>query len=723
MQSKLRQSPALREAVIVFAGFTALTLLLTLPLALRSRDHLPGDLGDPLLNTWILAWDADRLLHGLQGLWDAPIFYPATHTLAYSEHLLGVAVLVAPVQWLTGNPVFSYNVAIVLGFAIAGSGMYLLVRSLLGRRDVAVLAGLIYAFNPYRSLQITLVQVLMSGWMPIALWALHRYFATGAFRYCLALAVAFVVQGLSNGYFLFFQIIPIGIAGLVELWYRRPPIRRFILHTLVAAAIVAAALVPVALAYAQVGLTEPRTGPRTGVDLSSYFKVASINPAWHWWPKPASADGHPIDEVMLFPGLFALALAAVATVLPAPVREWRRVFGIYAAIALVAVVVSMGPEPTAWGVRLPIGGFFLLVSKTVPGFSVLRVPARLATVVLIGLAVVAAIGAARLLSSSPERCRPAILALLLLLVTVEGVPYMWFGKFEPDRSPQERTAYAWLRQSPPGIVVELPMRGAMGGMERDLTREYTYNTLLHGHPIINGHSRFSSDLNRFLIGPGSPLLEPAQSTEVARMFRAFGVRYIVLREWAYTRGGLGQAASEALSNNREDIVEHRNFGTLDAFVLATQPASPAIETRQLRPISDAILKRHASHGESELPLAFDNDPDTIWTTGRRQTGEETIEVEFDHPRSVARVQWVSRLPAWWDFPRRLRIESVDGAGNATVLFHDSILPQLIRGIEQGTLQATIAIDLGPNQSARLRLIQTSSSRRPWSIGELSVWER
>ena len=53
---------------------------------------LPGYIGDPLLNTWILAWDADRLLHGLDGFWDAPMFFPYTSSLAYSEHLLGVAI-------------------------------------------------------------------------------------------------------------------------------------------------------------------------------------------------------------------------------------------------------------------------------------------------------------------------------------------------------------------------------------------------------------------------------------------------------------------------------------------------------------------------------------------------------------------------------------------------------------------------------------------------------
>ena len=75
--------PQTTEATYVVAGFTAVTLLMTYPLLLSLSDALPSDLGDPLLNAWILAWDADRLLEGLRGVWQAPFFYPYPRTLTY----------------------------------------------------------------------------------------------------------------------------------------------------------------------------------------------------------------------------------------------------------------------------------------------------------------------------------------------------------------------------------------------------------------------------------------------------------------------------------------------------------------------------------------------------------------------------------------------------------------------------------------------------------------
>ncbi len=74
----------------------------------------------------------------------------------------------------------TYNLAFIASFVQAGAGMYLLARALTGRRDAAVLAALAYAFTPFRIAHLAHLQWLMTGWLPLSLWALHRYFATGA---------------------------------------------------------------------------------------------------------------------------------------------------------------------------------------------------------------------------------------------------------------------------------------------------------------------------------------------------------------------------------------------------------------------------------------------------------------------------------------------------------------------------------------------------------------
>ena len=148
--------------------------------------------------------------------------FPLRDTLALSEHLLGITVFAAPVVWLTGNAVLAQNLALFASYVLAGAGMYLLARSLWGRKDAAFIAAVAFAFAPHRVMHVPHLQVLMSGWMPVSLWGLHRYFATGSRRSLAVFAGAFAVLGLSNGYFLYFFSIPAALIVACELASARP---------------------------------------------------------------------------------------------------------------------------------------------------------------------------------------------------------------------------------------------------------------------------------------------------------------------------------------------------------------------------------------------------------------------------------------------------------------------------------------------------------------------
>ncbi|PYR29348.1 MAG: hypothetical protein DMF98_00005, partial [Acidobacteria bacterium] len=95
-----------RDVLRVTLLYTVLTVALTWPLARGLTRNLPGDLGDPLFVTWVLAWDATHLG---RGLWNTNIFYPHPLTLAYSEHFLAQAIQILPVYALTRNPILCYN--------------------------------------------------------------------------------------------------------------------------------------------------------------------------------------------------------------------------------------------------------------------------------------------------------------------------------------------------------------------------------------------------------------------------------------------------------------------------------------------------------------------------------------------------------------------------------------------------------------------------------------
>ena len=193
-----------------FLLYSVIALVLTWPLAAGLGRDVPGDLGDSLLNMWILSWGAEHLPHLLTGgmswtqFWDANIFHPAPLALALSEHLFGPVLQILPIYWLTGNIILCYNLLFISTFVLAGFGTYLLVYDLTGDRRAAFVAGLVYGFLPYRIASIPHVQVMSSQWMPFALWGLNRFVTNGSHNALAGGTAALVMQNWSCGYYLLY---------------------------------------------------------------------------------------------------------------------------------------------------------------------------------------------------------------------------------------------------------------------------------------------------------------------------------------------------------------------------------------------------------------------------------------------------------------------------------------------------------------------------------------
>jgi hypothetical protein len=321
------------------------TLLLLDPLPRVMHDALPFNLGDPLLNSWIIAWTAERLPYGLVGVWDPPIFYPDTGTLAFSEHLLGVTALVAPVYWIFGNGILAHNVAVTLSFVIAAVSMFLLAYALTERRDASVLIALAFAFCPPRlGGQLARVQMMMAGWLPLAFWGLHRYGATGRGRFLGAATGGYLMLALSNVYLACYSLPGLAIIAINAL-RRLPANSRPIRDLALAAGAVALVLVPIAAEYAAVKKQYHIVRPALEIDSYSATALSyvSVDP------------GSPLESVLptekttdqaLFPGFVLLTFAALAFVpglaVRAPVpRRYHRVA--YVLVAVVSFLLSFGP--------------------------------------------------------------------------------------------------------------------------------------------------------------------------------------------------------------------------------------------------------------------------------------------------------------------------------------------------------------------------------------------
>jgi hypothetical protein len=710
------------ETSLALFAFIALAIAVTYPVVRSATHALPGGLGDPLLGSVLLAWDADRMRHAFQGLWDAPYLYPHHLTLAYTEHLLGIAVFTAPIEWATGNPILAYNVAFIGSYALGGFAMFLLARDLWGRTDAALLAGIAFAVTPYRVAQTTHLQVLINGWMPFALWALHRNFRSGSRRWLALFGAAYAILALSNGYYLYFFALPVSVLTAIELMWPRQPRGRLLADLTVTAVAVAAFIAPVAWVYYSLQRSRGFVRsfdelPTLSASLADYFRVGYG--AWTWGG--LLHLGGPERE--LFQGFVVLAFAIVGactirwTSGNLSIRSgWSRATVAYLLITLLAVWMSMGPGP---------GSPYALLFHVLPGFSGLRVPARFAAVVIVGLAVLAGAGFTFAFERLPRSLAAGLAVALAAIMVLEG-QHSGGGLSEigtPDEKTWERASYDWLRASPAGAVLELNIT-RMNDFH-PFTTMYQLNALRHRHPIVNGYAGWPSQLQEFLGDGASPIHEPGHIADTLEGLRAIGVNYIVLHESTFADKNDAARIVAEIKAAHDQTAQVERFG--DEWAWRLIPAGRRARSVSFggteRPIDARRLALHASTEEGRLPLMVDGDVETRWMTGQPQVGNEWIEVRFDHPTNVARLRLETASRGLLDYPRRLTIESIDAAGRTETLFDGTVVANIIEALAKDEQRAPIEFGFHDNSSVALRLRQTGSSQSWWSVFEVALWER
>jgi hypothetical protein len=303
----------------VALGYTALALVFTWPLVLGLGRDVPGDLGDSLLNMWILAWGAEHAPKLLVGaiswadFWNGNIFHPEPYSLALSEHMFAQALQIAPVYAATGNVILAYNLLFISTFVISAIGAYLLGRDLTGDWRAGIIAGLVFGFLPYRISQVPHLQVLSSQWMPLALWGFHRFIAWRSTRGLIGGTIALVLQNWSCGYYALYFAPFVPLFAVQQLWSTgRLGDRRAWAGLAGAALATAAFTIPFMLPYVEIQRLyafERPFGEVLAFSANVWSYATAAGPV-HVWGRLLRY--HPHGEGETFLGVTAALLALVA---------------------------------------------------------------------------------------------------------------------------------------------------------------------------------------------------------------------------------------------------------------------------------------------------------------------------------------------------------------------------------------------------------------------------
>jgi hypothetical protein len=529
--------------------------------------------------------------------WSPPIFFPMRGALALSEHLAGLAVVTTPLQWLGASALAAYNVAFILSFALSGFFVFLLVRRLLAGpehdavRDMAALCGgLVYGFGPYRAGQLAHLQVLTSQWMPLVLLAMHGFVEDGRRRWLALFAIAWLMQSLSNGYYLLFfpVLIALWLAWFVD-WRRDGSRGAALLATWIAASV---PLVPVLLTYADV---QRRLGlARTPGEMFNFSArpdaFLHASGLLRFWPTTPAAT----TEEFLFPGITSIALVAAACIAVVRRRSHetaaRSPLVFYGCAALLMWALAFGPAPPGSG---SFGWLRPYTALTwLPGFDALRVPARFAMLATLCMGATSGLAFARVAPLARTH-RRGFTAIVMAGLLVDG----WMRPV-PLATPPGRVV---LPAVPGALVVELPLN------EMTVDTAAMYRSMTHRLPLVNGYSGH--------IPPHYAILslalrrgDPSVMTELARERPL-----IIVVNPAYDPDGRFRRLVEGLAG-----IEARggsNAGMI--YVLQASAASRAAPSSDPWPIQSRTVRRF----EVELDLGVVRTVRTVGFPLRRHYGE------------------------------------------------------------------------------------------------------
>lgn len=359
----------IRGHLLVLLLFAALVSLYTWPLV-TAPGHLLPDNHDPRLYGLVMPTIFRNLLSQPTLLYQGPAFYPFGNSLTFAESLLTPALIGGPLFFLTRNPVLAYNLTLLFVWALSGWATYAMVYWVTRHHRAALVAAVVFTLCPMRLEYYVEFQIQTLFGIPLAIYALARFFEDQRPRHLLTALAVYWAQAVAVQYYTVILGLGLAMVALQCLALRWPLWRA---RTFVMAAmgplVLGLALAPTLLAYA---LTRRELGAeRTledatirSADVLAYFDLRS-NPLYHAAPSGAAT------ETTLFLGFGGLALAVLGLLWlrrpSEPRSRVERLLGqaVWVCLGLGLLMVLLrrpiGPGPLANGAFSGVGVALLLL--------------------------------------------------------------------------------------------------------------------------------------------------------------------------------------------------------------------------------------------------------------------------------------------------------------------------------------------------------------------------
>jgi hypothetical protein len=520
-----------RSLLVACVLYLTATLIFLYPLPFHLSDRIFEN-GDSYLNLWIFSWEQYSLRHSPREFFNGNIFFPEANTLALSELMLPVMPIFAALLFPTQNPLVAYNATLLLTFPLSALSMFALVYYLTRRSSAATIAGFIFGFTPIRLSHLHHIQLESLMWLPLLFLFHYRWLELRRWRDAFAVGLLFAIQYLTTVYIALYLVPVLTISYLLHFAFRKQLPDKTILSQAIAAAVVATTvLIPFILPYQRLAQWNIQPTESLKISFSSdlWRNLFAVFPTNFLYGNPFRSVSVPPFERFYFTGFLPIGLAAFAIG-----YRRRHVLRFFAVIAVAAYAVALGPflqiSGHVTGIPLP----YRWLLDHLPGFSMLRVPARAGIITFAAFTVICAFGWLQFWEWVSKRItlRESMAAALVIVVLGAefcSVPIPLFAEVSGSDIPQ---VYSFLRDYPDeGGVLEIPAFGRAPDGTEFWERVYTYFSAYHYKPIVIGYSGYNPPEFHELIAASVEL--PKDSP--LDIFEAIGVRSIILHTRKLTK--------------------------------------------------------------------------------------------------------------------------------------------------------------------------------------------
>lgn len=456
----------------------------------------------PMFNAWTIWWNAETLNSGngwywSQTYWDAPIFFPATNTFAFSEPQ-PITILVAPVFYATGSLALAMNVYAISSLILNGWFAELFCKWMGMRRLVSIGGGVAMLLLPVVHWQVGVAQ-LVPIWGVLWSWLLIlrvRQAASDSAEYkqCISLGsqlgiattltwMSCVHHGLMAG-----LLIPLGLLSFGRLLFVPKLWGMFAIALLVFGALMFPTLSHLWQMVDEYKFTR----------TDQIIDQLSLQPRDYMQTYGRSLISTPqswIDADWVRPGWYAspgvLKLILMLLGVGFGWRERQRPATMFLLIMVVAAfLLSLGSNIQLWNWH-PWG----TLREFVPGFRQIRSVYRFGYFFQMAVVLVAAGTIDRFWSFQATRGRHRwVLGCLIFAIGIAAALDPWPPGLRLGAFPQRPKSMDWidtLRKPTQGSgVLCLPMSGGDDVRDYELTTEWMILGTYHRQRMVNGYSGF-----------------------------------------------------------------------------------------------------------------------------------------------------------------------------------------------------------------------------------------